>query len=40
VKTRLMIVVLGVTLGLAAKWIANAWQGSNPSAPAVQSDDS
>ncbi|MEC9001854.1 MAG: hypothetical protein VX644_00660 [Planctomycetota bacterium] len=39
-KTRLMIVVLGVALGLTAKWIVTAWQASNPSPAAAQSDDS
>ena len=39
-KIRLLIVVLGVTLGLAAKWIVTSWESTNPSRPAVQSDDS
>ena len=39
-KTRLLIVALGVTLGLTAKWLVNTWKASNPTSPAVQSDDS
>ncbi|MFP6618757.1 MAG: hypothetical protein VB877_05375 [Pirellulaceae bacterium] len=39
-KIRLLIVILGVTLGLAAKWVVTTWQASNPSRPAAQSDES
>ncbi len=35
-RTRLMIVVLGVALGMTVKWLSSGWTGSPPSPAAPQ----